>query len=214
MADDLPEKLSLGKKLNILKKEMKEQNFSFIPKLEITPNDIGKDKIIIQKIHEISNIMKIYKNEATYMEGLDWLEKNGQYGIDCNFSPHKNIYATIIDEITMSLRRDRDNPNVITDKILNKYIDIYNKFAKKWQEYNATTSDATNLAILFEEHAKNMSKETAFKFLDALEKTAVHNNQSYTFVSYADRLKIDKISKQEFLKRAKALDDKLPKYGK
>ena len=73
-------------KMGIIREQMFKQNLSFIPKVEITPEDLTDEKKIIDKVVEITSSM--IHNEVSALEGLEWLEKNGEYAKDIDFGKH------------------------------------------------------------------------------------------------------------------------------
>lgn len=185
----------------------KAENVSFIPNIKITSDDLADT--IIDKTRKTINRMS--KNEASALDGLKWLQENGHFAKDLNFSPYENTTSTLLDDVTCSLRILRDNGQM-TNTVLDKYIDIYNKFVKSWTSYGFVDGDAANLEILFSENAKTMNKDIAFKFLEALEKTGLHNGQAYQFKLDSQDLKLDDKSRKEFLNRIEILLKKLPDY--
>ncbi len=187
----------------------KAENVSFIPNIKITSEDLSDT--IIDKSRKIINNM--HENEASALDGLKWLQENGHFAKDLNFSPYEDTTFTILDDVTCSLRGLKDNGQM-TNTVLDKYIDIYNKLVKSWTSYGFVDGDAENLEILFSENAKIMNKDIAFKFLEALEKTGLHNGQAYQFKLDSQDLKLDDKSRKEFLNRIEILLNKLPDYKK
>ena len=115
-----PRRIPLGQKINILEKQMKEKNFSFIPK---PPLKFATDNDRIEYLHNVLSLADT--NEASAMEAFDIFEKYGNryvHGVG-------GCWNSII-ELSSTVSRIVDkSDDKVADKALSRYVDLFNKFA-------------------------------------------------------------------------------------
>lgn len=189
------------------------QKSSIFDNLQITPNDTQPE--LMKKVQTIINFP--YKTEDALLEGLGWLEKNGNNFKSMNFSPYPNTHISFMDEVTSVVEAGY---KPITNKILQKYLDIYNKFATPHNPKNNIKKEArenhdpANLTKLFYDYARITDKNTAFKFLEEIERTSLNYRYFHDFRAAADDLKIPAQDKEIFLQRVNEREEILRKLYK
>ena len=198
----------------VAEKPIKPQNSSAFRDIQITEADFKDKSTIVKKVQAITN--EASKTEDSMLEGLDWFEQNGQLVKDFNFSPYENLHMSFMDEVTSAVEVFAEFKPV-TDKILNKYADVYSKFAIPHNRQSNIiqtvkgNGDPANLAKLFYNYSGQMSKDTAFKFLDEIERTSVSYKHLHDFKLGADDLKISAEDKDVFVQRVNTLEETLRK---
>ena len=188
---------------------IKPQNSSVFRNIQITEADFKDKSVIVKKVQSITN--EASKTEESMLDGLDWFEQNGHLIKDFNFSPYENNRMSFMDEVTSAIDVFAEFKPV-TDKILGKYADVYSKFAIPHDRQGNIlkivkgNGDPANLAKLFYKYSGEMSKDTAFKFLDEIERTSVSYKHLHDFKLGADDLKIPPEDKEVFVQRVNTLE--------
>jgi hypothetical protein len=147
---------------------------SFIPKPNFTCGEENPAQFAKEKFEYMQRMTSyVSKNEASALEGLDMFKKYGEkikYG---------KFGQDTLTDLTISISCLDEK---MTDKVLSRYLNVYNKFATKKDEY---FHDAANLSWLLEKHYSTpISKDTAIKYIEALKKTAYQGEQAHVCKLY------------------------------
>lgn len=175
MSDDNPEKSILAKQIINLRKQMIEQNVSFIPKL---PESFSSDKERWDYLYRLMGMPM--DNEASTLDLLDQFSKIGGKMYDS-----KTARDSLLD-ISVSALYYLDKDNIDTDsanRVLQKYIDSVFKFATNEIPLNRSTSDAPDLLPSYRRYTQLMNKDTVIKFINAFKNIAV-DKQEYRNIKY------------------------------
>lgn len=150
--------------INVQRKACKE-NVSLVPKKEFSPNATEQERFdyFMKEVFPVMN-----SSEASALDGLEMFEK---YGVNKAYDKNGSPWTTMFELEGGVVTIDRNAPAVngsrpvtITDRLANRYLDVFAKYAKKEQ------GDARNLAFFFENSHKIMSEETALKYIATLKK--------------------------------------------
>ena len=191
-----PERLALGKKLATLRKQMTEQNISFIQK---APESFASEQEKWDYLYTLYNAPKY--NEATIMDYLDQFEKFGgrMYDkntgkdslpdvgtvVDCFIDDFLDSNA-VLDKITHKEKyanREADDITKMLNRVVNKYIDIISKFATTELPEKGYSPDSAKLLPFYNHYRSTMTKDTVIKFINAFKNIAV-DKQEYKEIRF------------------------------
>jgi len=174
MSDSDPEKASLGREISKLEELLKENNISFVPKAPAVFADEDEKITYVQ-----CALLEADANEASAMDALSAFEK---YGSRYTYGPNnsKNIRTGMAD-LSLAIDKIADKlESEPADRVINKYLDLFNKFARADGEY----TDTRLLRLLIERHQSKMSEETVLKLIDTLKKFSFEKAQSWSVRRY------------------------------
>ena len=151
LQDIQPETRVLGQKLSVMRKAMVEGNISFIPK---APETFASEADKIEYIQMA--LRKANINEASAMDAMAVFEK---YGSRYEYGTYKALNTNNgVSDLALAVEQVADALDAKTaDKVMNKYIDLFNKYARIDGDY----TDARRLTIKFIESLKQFSFERA-----------------------------------------------------
>ena len=185
----------LGHKMSAMKKAMIEGNISFIPK---APETFASEADKIEYIQMA--LRKANINEASAMDAMAVFEK---YGSRYEYGTYKALNTNNgVSDLALAVEQVADDLDAKTaDKVMNKYIDLFNKYARIDGDY----TDARRLTRLIERNHDKMSEETVIKFIESLKQFSFERAQTWSIRKY--------IVENEFTKRSpeelKRIDVKL-----
>ena len=185
----------LGQKLSVMRKAMVEGNISFIPK---APETFASEADKIEYIQMA--LRKANINEASAMDAMAVFEK---YGSRYEYGTYKALNTNNgVSDLALAVEQVADALDAKTaDKVMNKYIDLFNKYARIDGDY----TDARRLTRLIERNHDKMSEETVIKFIESLKQFSFERAQTWSIRKY--------IVENEFTKRSpeelKRIDIKL-----
>lgn len=175
MADDNPEKDVLGRKIVALRKQMIEQNISFVPK---APESFASDEEKWSHLYRLMNMP--VNNEATAIDMLDQFSKLGGKMYDPNTGKDSLMdMGTSVLIYANEKTQDIDSSN----RIFQKYIDSVFKFATNEIPTGGYSPDAAVLLPAYNESRHVMTKDTVIKFINAFKNIAVDKKQ-YKDIKY------------------------------
>src|SRR5574344_1426204 len=186
-----PERLSLGKKLYVLEKQMTEQNISFVQK---APQTFASETDKIKYLQKTLSRADI--NEASAMDALSVFEKYGgryEYKAGERIKYDENGMTDLY--VTITRVMDKFDPPS-ADKVMNKYLDIFNKCAR----IDGDHRDTRFLERFMTHNADKMSESTVGKLIDTLKKYSFESNQAWYARAYFLKSEFTKRSPEE-LKR-------------
>ena len=195
LQDIQPETRVLGQKLSVMRKAMIEGNISFIPK---APETFASEADKIEYIQMA--LRKANINEASAMDAMAVFEK---YGSRYEYGTYKALNTNNgVSDLALAVEQVADALDAKTaDKVMNKYIDLFNKYARIDGDY----TDARRLTRLIERNHDKMSEETVIKFIESLKQFSFERAQTWSIRKY--------IVENEFTKRSpeelKRIDIKL-----
>ena len=198
--NDDPMKKVLGKEKVSMRKAMIEGNVSFVPK---PPQHFSSQE---EKNQYILNALECtYINESSAMDALNVFDKFGsrfEYG-------YKNSENSISDlSIAVSYAAKELDPKT-ADKIFNKFIDLFGKFADITPPRHNDTRKLDNIII---EHHEKMSEDTINKFIDTLEKLSFEQSTAWNIRKNIIENEYTKRSPEEITRidsRLKKLEEKI-----
>ena len=198
--NDDPMKKVLGKEKVSMRKAMIEGNVSFVPK---PPQHFSSQE---EKNQYILNALECtYINESSAMDALNVFDKFGsrfEYG-------YKNSENSISDlSIAVSYAAKELDPKT-ADKIFNKFIDLFGKFADTTPPRHNDTRKLDNIII---EHHEKMSEDTINKFIDTLEKLSFEQSTAWNIRKNIIENEYTKRSPEEITRidsRLKKLEEKI-----
>ena len=187
LPEESPERLSLGRKLYVLEKQMIEGNISFIPKAPSSfATEADKIKYIKSALHYANT------NEASAMDALSVFEKYGsryEYGSFKAININHGLY-----DLTIAVERVADKLDAATtDKVINQYLDIFNKYARIDGEY----ADTRLLLRMIEKNNDKMSENTVSKIIETLKKFSFEKSQTWSVRKYIVSNEFSKRSPEE-----------------
>ena len=187
LPEESPERLSLGRKLYVLEKQMIEGNISFIPKAPSSfATEADKIKYIKSALHYANT------NEASAMDALTVFEKYGsryEYGSFKAININHGLY-----DLTIAVERVADKLDAATtDKVINQYLDIFNKYARIDGEY----ADTRLLLRMIEKNNDKMSENTVSKIIETLKKFSFEKSQTWSVRKYIVSNEFSKRSPEE-----------------
>ena len=179
------EKLSLGRKLYVLEKQMIESNISFVPK---APSSFATEADKIVYIQSALNRADI--NEASVMDALTVFEK---YGNRYEYERGERIKYTDngMNDLYVAITHAMDKFDGQTaDEIMSRYLDIFNKYAK----IDGKNRDTRFLERFITHNTDKMSEATVNKLIDTLKQFSFERKQAWLIRAY--------LLKSEFTKRS------------
>jgi len=173
LPDGHPHKAQIGRKINELERQLKENNVSFVPK---APASFASESEKIKYIQMA--LLEADVNEASAMDALAVFEK---YGSRYTYGPNAKNINTGISDLALAIEKisDKLEPEV-ADRAISKYLDLFNKYARSDGEY----TDTRHLRLLIERHQSKMSEETVLKMIDTLKKFSFEKAQSWSVRRY------------------------------
>jgi len=153
-----------------LETPMPEQ--SLIPKPNFTCGEENPAQFAKEKFEYIQKVMnRMDENEASALEGLDMFEK---YGIRVRYGKY-NERETLSD-LALAVSCTKPAP---TDKVLKRFVEVYNDKIKIKDEVESFRA-SSNLRYILDNHAREMTKDTALMYVDAMKRTSFDKNDWYT----------------------------------
>jgi len=138
-----------------MRKAMREQNISFVPK---PPRSFADEEETWKYLYKAMSVMD--NNEASAIDALEMFEKYGSKRIKHYPDGIRESLSDLSVSVSIAVNSLKGTDSA--DRVLNKYIDVFSKFATKDNELR----DAGTLKWLFNKHCSEMSKDTLIKFID------------------------------------------------
>jgi hypothetical protein len=162
---------------------------SFIPKPKFTCGEENPVQFAKEKFEYMQKVMnRMDKNETSALEGLDMFKK---YGEKVRYGEYNE--GDTLTDLTVAVSCLEPAP---TDKVLRRFVEVYNSKIKEKGENNAHRASG-NLRYLLSNHSKEMSKDTALMYVDAMKRTSFDRNDAYEARSQLLENVYDHFTKQE-----------------
>ena len=208
------ERLALGTRLANLRKQMEQQNISFVPKApeEFTSNE--------EKRKYVNNaINKITKNEASAMEALDVFEKYGEKrfiddktSITSLEALETNVSCFIDNILSKGISKNIYHTKEsieLTNTLLQRFIQVHSKYATN-QVDSRSYPDVRTIWHMFSKYKSVANKDTILMMINAMKDLAVDKDE-YTNLKYVlkhfDPMLYEAVNENNLQDIEKAIDE-------